>query len=108
MRGQIGGASVPVQSAEHAAPDRGGIMYSLKLSRGCLTIRPGDKDCCELWLNDQCIRECQSASEAAIVVASRQTGCLEVDHDDCLLPGNIDGWRWVSLFPRERRIHAVN
>jgi hypothetical protein len=82
-------------------------MYSLTLSSGCLTIRPGDTYACELWLDDTYISEFDSASAAAAMVASRNTGCREVDYEERSLPGSIDGWRWISLFEAEQPAQRV-
>lgn len=72
-------------------------MYALKISRGYLTIRPTDAVACELWLNNTRILQCNSASEAAQLVASKHTGRLEIDNEAAAFPASIDGWSWVSV-----------
>jgi hypothetical protein len=72
-------------------------MYALKIAHGALTIRPCDASGCEIWLNDTCIHSCDSASEAAEIVAQRRTGYDDVDRDDSHLPPDIEGWRWISV-----------
>jgi len=73
-------------------------MYALKISHGSLTIRPAIDSGCEIWLDEVCIRECESANEAARLVALRQTGHEVIDNEDCTFPADIDGWHWVSVF----------
>jgi hypothetical protein len=83
-------------------------MYALTITQGRLTIRPSHAGGCELWIDDQRIHQCASASEAAAVVAQRCTGHQAVDHDGIAYPQDIDGWRWVSLFDRKRLFSIVN
>lgn len=72
-------------------------MYAFKTSRGFLTIRPADATSCELWLNNTRVRECDSANEAARLVAAKRTGNLEIDTEDTAFPTDIDGWHWISV-----------
>jgi len=77
-------------------------MYALKIAHGALTIRPCEASGCEIWLNDVCIHSCESASEAAEIVAQRRTGHDEVDRDSSSLPPDIEGWRWISVIDLAR------
>jgi hypothetical protein len=83
-------------------------MYALKITHGALTIRPCEASGCEIWLNDVCIHSCDSASEAAKLVAQRSTGYDEIDRDDSLLPSDIEGWRWISVIGLARLDSLVN
>jgi len=81
-------------------------MYALKIARGALTIRPCEASGCELWLNDVCIHSCDSASEAAQVVAQRRTGYDEIDQEDSSFPPDIEGWHWISVIDPAQRDSA--
>ena len=72
-------------------------MYALKISRGYLTIRPADATACELWLDNTCVLQCNSANAAAQFVASKHTGRMEIDNEPAVFPANIDGWNWISV-----------
>jgi hypothetical protein len=73
-------------------------MYAFTVAKGRLTIRPGIASRCEIWLDEECIHECDSAGEAAAFVAGRRTGHREIDNEDRRLPPDIEGWHWVSLY----------
>lgn len=72
-------------------------MYLLSLVGSSLTIRPFGPQTCALWLDDVCIGRFWSANDAAELVARRQTGHAAIDDADDDFPGDVDGWRWVSV-----------
>ena len=72
-------------------------MYALQLSQRFLTIRPVRETLCGLWLDQQLVRECKSANEAALLVFERRTGHVDIDDAAASYPATVDGWQWISV-----------